>query len=374
MKRLSPALMIPLLISCEMIVDVDVPFEGKQVTVNSFFTPDSLWSVQLNLNRNILDEEPFQEINDAQVVIYEAGSPIDTLTNIGYGRFRSANERSEPGKTYSLSVTVAGQRDLYSISSIPFPSPITGVDVYESTASNDTMLKVKLRDDGAETNYYELYMDLETEYYNYDKRQVEYHRHRIQLISKDPAIPNDNDRFSNSVIFKDVRFNGRETELTFQTSGSGMSHHGVITVTLKTLSEDGYNYLRTAVLQKSTSGDPFAQPVNVYNNIQNGFGIFAGYSASIHMRSKPKPVIHSIDSMTGRAGDRIVITGENFIASPDSRANVAFPGVHYPISGQILELTPTRIEVIVPDMAVTGRIVVLNGRMAVSDSDFIVTN
>jgi hypothetical protein len=44
-----------------------------------------------------------------------------------------------------------------------------------------------------------------------------------------------------------------------------------------------------------TSGDPLAQPVNAYNNIQNGFGIFAGYSASVYRRTKPKPVILSIE-------------------------------------------------------------------------------
>jgi len=27
--------------------------------------------------------------------------------------------------------------------------------------------------------------------------------------------------------------------------------------------------------------DPFAEPVQVYNNIENGFGIFAGYAADV---------------------------------------------------------------------------------------------
>lgn len=373
MKKLSHLLILLLLISCELMVDVDVPFKAKQVTVNSFFNPDSVWSAQVNLNRNILDEDGFQEINDAQMVVYDAGSAIDTLVNTGLGHFRSDNERPEPGKTYSLSVKVPGYDDLNSTSSVPFPSPITGVDVYESTANNSTMLKVKLRDNGTETNYYELFMDLENEYYNYDKKQVEYIRHRIQLISKDPAIPDDNDRFSNSVIFSDARFDGSEPDLTFQTSGSGLSRNGVITVTLKTLSEDGYNYLRTAGLQSSTSGDPFAQPVNVYNNIQNGFGIFAGYSASEYKRSQPKPVISSIDPMTGKAGDHIFITGENFLA-PEVNTGVFFSAEQNAISGQILEITPTLIKVVVPDRAVTGRIVVVNGRMGVSDSEFIVTD
>lgn len=374
MKRLLTALMTTLLISCELIVDVEIPFEAKQVTANAFFNPDSLWSVHLNLNRNILDEEPFREINDAQVVIFEGDNAIATLTNMGYGRFRSDNKTPEPGKTYGISVSAPGHDDLHASSSIPFPSRITSVEVYETTSNQSTMLKVKLKDDGSETNFYELYVDLENEYYNYDKKQMEFWSHTLQLISEDPAIQNDNDSYANSIVFKDALFNGREVDLTFRTAGAGISHHGMITVTLRTLSEDGYNYLRTLRLQDMTSGDPFAQPVNVYNNIQNGFGIFAGYSASVYTRNKPKPVISSIDPQTGKAGDHIIITGENFITSPETRASVVFPGTQNPISGQILQLTATLIEVIVPDMAVTGKIAVINGRIAVSASDFVVTD
>ena len=366
--------MITLLISCELIVDVDVPFKANQLTANSFINPDSLWFVQLNLNRNILDEEPFREINDARIVIFEDDNATDTLTNMGYGRFRSDNKTPEPGKTYTLSVSAPGYSDLQASTSIPFPCAITSVEVYESTSNQNSMLKVKLKDDGAEANYYELYMDLGNEYYNYDKKKMEFRRHRLQLISENPAIQNDNDSYSNSIIFKDLFFNGREVELTFKIPGTGFSRHGMVTITLRTLSEDGYNYLRTALLQDMASGDPFAQPINVYNNIQNGFGVFAGYSTSVYTKNKPKPVIYSIDPLTGKAGDHVIITGENFIASPEADANVVFPGTQNPISGQILQLTPTRIEVIVPDMAVTGKIVILSGRIAVSDSDFVITD
>lgn len=193
-------------------------------------------------------------------------------------------------------------------------------------------------------------------------------------MSEDPAIQDDDDSFTNSIVFKDVLFNGTEPELTFKTSGGGISRSNMLTVTLRTLSEDGYNYLRTAHLQNTTSGDPFAQPVNVYNNIENGFGIFAGYSASIYKRDVPKPVVLSVDPLTGKPGDHIIITGENFITSPESHASVTFTGTDHLIQAQIIEITPGRIEVIVPDMAVTGKVFVMNGRIGVSDSDFVVTH
>jgi hypothetical protein len=375
MKRLLPALLILSLMGCELIVDVEVPFEGKQVTVNSLFNPDSLWSAQLNLNRGVLDQGPFEEINDAQVIIWEGDKAIDTLTRIGgYGHFRSEDEKPEAGKTYTLSVSTPGYGELRATSSTPFPCPVTHAEAYEPGANGNTMIKVTLHDDGDASNYYELYADLENEYYNYDKGQMEYRRGRIPLSPKDPSIPDDDDRPSNSILFSDMRFNGSETELTFETSGANLSYHNTIIVMLVTLSEDAYDYLRTGRLQNETSGDPFAQPVNVHNNIQNGFGIFAGYSINVYAISQPKPVITSIEPMTGKAGDHIVITGENFVWPGGGYAGVLFRGLQNGVSAQIVESTATRIEAIVPEMAVTGKIIVLGGGIAVSDSDFIVIN
>ncbi len=48
---------------------------------------------------------------------------------------------------------------------------------------------------------------------------------------------------------------------------------------LRTLSSDQYHYLRTLQLQEFNEGDSFSEVVPVYNNIENGFGIFAGYSS-----------------------------------------------------------------------------------------------
>ena len=104
----------------------------------------------------------------------------------------------------------------------------------------------------------------------------------------------------------------------------------------------------------------------------NGFGIFAGYSTSIYAKSGPQPVIASIDPPNGKPGDHIVINGEDFIMSPDGYLNVIFAGAQYPLVGQIVQLAPTRIEVIVPEMAVTGKVVIQNGGLAISDSDFII--
>jgi hypothetical protein len=50
--------------------------------------------------------------------------------------------------------------------------------------------------------------------------------------------------------------------------------------TLKHVSKEYYKYYSTVTLQQSTEGDPFAQPVSIFSNIEGGFGIFARYNES----------------------------------------------------------------------------------------------
>ena len=47
---------------------------------------------------------------------------------------------------------------------------------------------------------------------------------------------------------------------------------------LRTVSENYYKHYTSLALQKESKDRPFAEPVSVFSNIENGLGIFAGYS------------------------------------------------------------------------------------------------
>jgi hypothetical protein len=51
-------------------------------------------------------------------------------------------------------------------------------------------------------------------------------------------------------------------------------------VVLLSVSESYFRYLKATEFQENNEDNPFATPVQVYNNIENGLGIFAGYSIS----------------------------------------------------------------------------------------------
>jgi hypothetical protein len=108
----------------------------------------------------------------------------------------------------------------------------------------------------------------------------------------------------------DKVFNGKEKLITLRTRGQ---LHGNIMVELKTLSRDFYDYEITSDIQWKSDGDPLAQPINVYDNITNGFGIFAGYSSSRRTNNEAQtaPRIVSISENIVRRKSKVVLTVEN---------------------------------------------------------------
>jgi hypothetical protein len=50
---------------------------------------------------------------------------------------------------------------------------------------------------------------------------------------------------------------------------------------LRTVSEEYYLYYNSLSRQRTGNNGPFADPVMIYGNVENGQGIFAGYNASV---------------------------------------------------------------------------------------------
>jgi hypothetical protein len=46
-------------------------------------------------------------------------------------------------------------------------------------------------------------------------------------------------------------------------------------VELYHVSEAYFKFEKSRIVASYTNGDPFAEPVNVYSNVKNGYGIFA---------------------------------------------------------------------------------------------------
>jgi hypothetical protein len=370
-------LLLMLATSCELIVDVDVPFDEK-VTANSLFRPDSLFSATLHLNRFILDENDFSEVHGALVILYDENqNAIDTLkesTSDGRSKYVS-DQKPIVGRKYTFKAAADDFTKVEAVSYAPAPVPILHASMTEIQKNGweiEKSFKIKFNDDPLNTDYYEIV--ILAEFQGPSAGQV--YRERIQLQSSNPAVHNgevetDENEYRNGFVFNDA-FLAETNELEFKALYYNANAIRLI-ICLRTLSEEAYKYKITSQLQRETSGNPFAQPASVYNNIQNGFGIFAGYGESNYAIQPPLSVITSIEPSQGRPGDHIVLRGENFNIY---NSNVGFTGTGpFPVYANPLSITKNSIELIVPQGAVTGKIFIFaNGTTTASPVDFIVIN
>jgi hypothetical protein len=286
-KYIAIIIMATLCSGCELVVDVNVPVEKPVLTLNAFMIQDSVWTAQLSLSRHILDEEPHAPVADGFVAMYHHGVPVDTLQTNGDGWYMG-NSMPVAGETYEIRATTDTHGTVRSTSYIPLPVEIIGVevDIPQTSGGSGSMeekiqMRLRMKDRPGEKNFYQVLLMVERKGRDWNTGQERLMRRLVQLNSKDPSLDNENVDSQEGIYFKDVLFDGKEVNLSLESGYWAIgSAPGKLIFLLRTISEDYYRYKTTAQLQNETSGDPFAQPVGVYNNIENGFGIFSGFSQS----------------------------------------------------------------------------------------------
>ena len=276
--------------SCETVVNIDVPVEKPKLVVNSLFTPDSVWQVQISRNRHILNNLPFQNVEDAQVGVYDFSSTlIATLAHKGGGVYRGETSPS-PGGSYTLKVETATEHNTIAISQIPAVVPITSVEVDLDTSGfqfnyQEVEMTVNFSDP-IEKNYYLIKILREGYYLDYKTKDTVNFRSETNFTPVDPAYENLYDSRT-GMLFNDPLFNGKDYGFLMKINSSILMPNDQysatrVNVILFSVSEEYYQYFTRKNLQDYNQGDPFAQPVQVFTNVENGFGIFAGYTSSVY--------------------------------------------------------------------------------------------
>jgi hypothetical protein len=277
------AQLLVLLSACELMVDVNVKEEKPRLTLNTIFTTDSLWTASLTLSNYILDPSwTYQTVDDAVLIIYEDDTPIDTLLSQGNGVYKSDSGTPQNEKTYQITATSATHGEVSSTSYIPKRVDIIHVETKNMSDAFNPYLQIdiKFRDTPDEINYYKLSAEMQQTYTHPVTQVTQIRRGPIDLESDDPIFAEA--AYRPILILNDALFSGKEISLRVKSNYSYLNEGDVLFVYLQTLSKDLYDYETTYSLQQETSGNPIAQPVSVYNNINDGFGIFAGHNQFIY--------------------------------------------------------------------------------------------
>lgn len=289
-------------IGCESPVEVDFEDEENDLVVYSLFSSDepnilTHFDVEIYSTKSVFENDDPVFVEDANVKLKVSDDNEETLslTNVFEHLIYRADKKPEEGKYYDLCVEKLGFKTVKSRSFVP-----KGVNILELNYDNITgkadkvypgfneynfNVNFEIEDPEDSKNYYHLlvwYMrpftqpDWDLDYFSVGFDDVD--------ILKEPGITiiNEANDFYGAHI-KDDNFNGERKSFDFNMKfllDERLGPEDVnIEVELRTVSEDYYRFHQEAHRLSKAGSNPFLNdPGTISNNIENGFGIFAGYA------------------------------------------------------------------------------------------------
>lgn len=258
--------------SCEKEVTFDFEHHPKLV-LNCILNPDSTVTARLSLSRNIENNTSFQPVDDATIVLYENGTELNTLTPEGEGNY-FLDHYPEPLSEYEITVLHPYFEILNASTAVP-QEPVV-------KHQPDTILYTEQGRFYWLDVYYEIHdIPGPTYYWLYGKHTL----HGVTYAGggsasiKAPFIDDFNRRidteakygfrYSYYVRISDVGYDG--DNLGFNRPGKTGSFFNVVSA------DEHYDkYIKSSIKARLNSEDelPFKEPVQIYSNIENGYGIF----------------------------------------------------------------------------------------------------
>lgn len=291
--------------SCELVLDIDQPDFESSIVVSSLMGADTAVSVFLTNDRYILDDESsFAGLTDATIYLYENDQLIGQMEEfLGLQSFDGEVLRGTyyldhipaAGSSVQLEIEKSGYPTALVSDVIPAVAPSFTIDLVGESADFGGELNFEVTiNDPTGNDYYEIrayqqykvqlgYWDEEDQYVVDTAYTTE--KFLLSVYSESVLLE---EYLYDELMFSDRVFDGRSYTIPAETYISGGFYDdeeeeweaGQLIVEVRKLSEAYYNYYTSAALQYWVDGDPFAQAVQVYSNVENGKGILGGYHSS----------------------------------------------------------------------------------------------
>lgn len=274
----------------------EIPFNSEITTpklvVNSLFASDSTWAVHVSKSLSVIDQGNLDNIENATVVISTgSGDIVETLTHNGGGNYVGTQMPLE-GQTYRVDVAAPNYTAVYGEDAAPNAVNVQSVDTMTAINEEQEILiaQVTFKDPEGINNYYRF--SVEMGYWNYwingsGTMDSNFHEEQVWMQLNDPSFEGaGNNSWRDVGIMSDLLFDGQtktvDLPIFMWIYGGEDIRIEFIDIYFSNVSETTHFFNRSFQLYQETLGNPFAQPVQVYSNITNGFGVFGGAHTEVH--------------------------------------------------------------------------------------------
>ncbi len=260
--------------ACEQVIDIELPVHEPRIVVNGHYeNGDENFFVYLTDSRPVLDSQNIEPILNAEVLLYENDILIDTMLHFGSGYYSiPLNAPFIVGNRYKVTASAIGFETVTTEQVLLAPINFSIVN-YRSEGGVDLEgevrdeIEIEFDDPVDQQNFYEVVV--------FRRKKAEPENYRGKYTWS--LAPYMEDGWS-APIFNDDFINGKTERLKILTSTMDTSRV-TISVKLNAISKDKYLLSKSLVAYGNADGNPFAEPVIVHTNVENGYGLF-GVSAT----------------------------------------------------------------------------------------------
>lgn len=277
-------------VGCEKTIKVDLPQEKEKLVINSeSFTGDTL-KISVSKSEALLKYRYGRnlDIPGAEIKLYEGGKEIDRLEYDPGSQLYVSHTKTEIGKVYSIKANAPGFTEISASSEALVPVNILSVSRsfkvrLDIDGIEQDEIKLEFNDPEATEDYYMVRIlkpnDSNNYFYCVNTSDASVESIYDENIDQNTCIPSD------GIFIRDNLFNGSKKELRIFLNSYYLQPDTVMgevvypQIELLHVTEDYYKYQKSYHFGLENFNNPFSEPVNVYTNIKNGYGIFSLISA-----------------------------------------------------------------------------------------------
>ena len=297
MKKITYLIIIiaTLLSSCEKIIDISISDKSRKIVVNAILNPDSLVSVQLTQSKSVLEDNSLIFLEDAEVKLFEADQYVGTLEYLGFAKYGLPDFYPQREISYRIEVNHPVLTSVEPEITLPSSVPILDVGVamsFDDYGNDNYKLIIKISDPPGVDNFYALSIAVTSRVFDWESGELtdstETDLLYFQEISDgDPPVggglvnQNLNYFIDNMLFVSDNLFDGKDHEFSLVIEYLMISpgvDSVMMDIRLDHIDPSYYHYAVSKQKYYHAHGNPFSEPVQVYSNIENGFGLLSAYS------------------------------------------------------------------------------------------------
>jgi len=254
------------------VIEVPIPEHTPEMVMSSFYTSDDD-SIRVIVSNSIgvLDNDTLiKAVEGAVVNLYEDGNLLFTIPEVLPGIY--VTYLTSPlvfGKEYRLEATANGFEPVSATQIMPYPVTVQN-HVYEPEGgiSLDGYIQDKIsfdfQDKAGEENYYQIVI-------KHLPDTLGFSDYGVYTWSLDPVM----EEGWQAPIFNDVTFDGDLYNLVIISDPLYYDPSYKVAIDLRVLTKAKYFLSKSILASFNADGNPFAEPVIVHSNVENGKGVFS---------------------------------------------------------------------------------------------------